>query len=284
MTFCVQHLLDCLNLDSPFSLAESWDNVGLLIGNQETPVTSILIGLDPTNALIDEAISLGANTVITHHPIIFRPLPRINTAEPEGILLQKVITNNIAILACHTNLDCAADGVSDALARDLGLSDLRPLIPTAGESCTTTGLGRIGRYQQPLAGSAFFSQMLTALAMPAVLVAGPVPEQVSTVAVCGGSGSDFAEQAFRMGADIYLSSEIKHHTARWTEERKFCIIDGTHYGTEQPAIRLLASKIQAACRALNQDVSIHTTTTEKPPLILRGSDSNQATRAKEKTL
>ena len=101
--------------------------MGFLIGNPDQEVTSILIGLDPTSALIDEALASGANTVVTHHPIIFRPLPSINTADPSGRLLETALTNRIAIISCHTNLDSATDGVSDILAAMLGLVQLTPL-------------------------------------------------------------------------------------------------------------------------------------------------------------
>ncbi len=106
---------------APFSLAEAWDNVGLLVGNPEQEVTAVLAGLDPTNSLVDEAIKKGANTIITHHPVIFKPLSAINTAEPSGRLLEKALANRIAIIGCHTNFDSASQGVSDYLALQLGL-------------------------------------------------------------------------------------------------------------------------------------------------------------------
>ena len=128
----VKDILESLNTEAPFSLAESWDNVGLLVGNPEQEVTAVLAGLDPTNRLVDEAIAQGANTIVTHHPVIFKPLQQINTAEPGGRLLEKALANRIAIIGCHTNFDSAREGVSDYLALQLGLTKLVPLVASPG--------------------------------------------------------------------------------------------------------------------------------------------------------
>lgn len=262
MTVQIKDILMELDKEAPFSLAEEWDNVGLLVGSPEQKVQSLLIGLDPTNSLIDEAIALKADTIITHHPVIFRPLPNINTLCPEGKLLEKVLSHTISIIACHTNLDSARDGVSDILARDIGLEELTPLIPTDEAGI---GLGRVGKYGQPVAQQEFVNTVLSALKTNAVQCIGPMPETIQTVAVCGGSGSDFAEAAFNRGVDVYLSAEIKHATARWAQERNFCIIDGSHYGTEQGAVRLLAEKLQRICTTKNWNLEIRQTATEKSP-------------------
>lgn len=272
MTVRIRDIIACLDRDIPFSLAETWDNVGLLVGNPGQEVRSVLIGLDPTNLLIDEAIARGADTIITHHPVIFRPLPHIDTGSPEGKILEKALSRRIAIIACHTNLDSCAEGVSDILATALGLSELVPLQPGTS-SAPGTGLGRIGRYQQPLAIEEFVARALDVLGLPVLPVAGPLPETVTRVAVCGGSGSDLAEAAFRSGADIYLTAEVKHNIARWAEERDFCVIDGTHYGTEQPAVRLLAQKLERLNQANGWNIRITQTDEEKPPFIWLHKDS-----------
>ena len=267
MTASVKDIVNSLNLEAPFSLAESWDNVGLLVGNLDQKVTSILIGLDPTNTLIDEALAIGANTIITHHPVIFRPLPVINTADPSGKLLEKALSNKLSIISCHTNLDSATDGVSDILASSLGLTALRPLLPNSNDDSSTTGMGRIGTFTNPVTRDDFIDQVLKTLDMGAVQVAGEIPELIETVAVCGGSGSDLAQTALTNGADVYLSAEIKHSTAIWAIENSFCIIDGTHYATEQPAVNLLATKLGEACDALEWNIVIKQTQTETHPFV-----------------
>ncbi len=264
----VKDIVNSLNMDAPFSLAEPWDNVGLLIGNPDQKVTSILIGLDPTNSLIDEALVLGANTVITHHPVIFQPLPSINTAHPSGRLLEKALAHKIAIIGCHTNLDSAVDGVSDILGALLGLTGLTPLLPADERYDVGTGLGRIGSFSTPVADTVFMKKILEVLNLRSVLVAGDIPETVTTVAVCGGSGSDLATEALARGADVYLSSEIKHSTAIWAVENSFCIIDGTHFATEQPSVSLLARKLRRAGSSQGWNIAIRQSETERHPFSL----------------
>lgn len=264
----VKEIVNSLNLDAPFNLAEPWDNVGLLVGNPDQEVTSILIGLDPTNSLIDEALASGANLVVTHHPVIFQPLSSINTADPGGKLLEKLLANEIAIIGCHTNLDSATDGVSDILAARLGLENLSPLLPTAEKGITETGLGRIGCFSAPVSATIFIERVQEVLNLPSIQVAGKLPKNIKTVAVCGGSGSDLATVALAGGADIYLSAEIKHSTAIWAIENDFCIIDGTHFATEQPSVSLLAKKLARAKRNQNWNIKIRQSETETHPFVL----------------
>ncbi|HKJ64480.1 MAG TPA: Nif3-like dinuclear metal center hexameric protein, partial [Desulfopila sp.] len=186
----IADLLGVLDSLAPQRLAEQWDNVGLLVGNTSSGAGSILIGLDPTIALVEEAVAVGADTIITHHPVIFKPLSAIDTSSPAGRLLQKALTHDISIIGCHTNLDSAADGVNDVLAELLGLQSLSPLMPSEEQQEANTGLGRIGRYPTPLSTGEFLRRLFQVLQLEAVNIAGVMPEQIGTVAVCGGSGSD----------------------------------------------------------------------------------------------
>ncbi len=264
MAVIVKDILEKLNLEAPFNLAESWDNVGLLVGNPDQEVTGLLAGLDPTNNLVNEALIKGCNTIVTHHPVIFKPLSTINTSSPEGKLLEKALSNKIAIIGCHTNFDSAEEGVSNFLGQQLGLDDMRPLIPTEDDSART-GLGTIGKFTTPLSAKEFLQRTLNTLQLPGVQVTGDLPHEISTVAICGGSGSDFALSAKKCGADVYLSAEIKHSTAIWAVENKFCIIDGTHYATEKPAISLLVQKLQNISKLAGWSIDILQSTDERHP-------------------
>ncbi len=263
MSVRIRDILDILDHIAPFSLAEKWDNIGLLVGNPENEVTAVLIGLDPTGKLLDEAIAKGANTVITHHPLIFHPLKAINTADPTGQFLEKALTNRINIIACHTNLDSARSGVSDVLADSLGLVEVEPLL--FSEEPTDTGIGRIGRFAEALDKAEFMRRLFQTLDLSSVQIAGQVPDKISRVAICGGSGSEFAQTALKAGADVYLSAEIKHSTARWAQEIGFCIIDGTHYATEQPVVKHLADQLQQIAISQNLSIRILRTQTEAHP-------------------
>ena len=268
MEITITDLIDCLDQIAPFEMAEPWDNVGLIVGDRSRPVGSILIGLDPTNRLIDEALSRGAETVITHHPAIFKPIPAIDTADPSGRFLEKALTHRINIIACHTNFDSTCRGVNDVLAELLGLQQLKPLLPAGSEFPKNSGTGRIGRYMPALKRAAFVERLLDCLDLDQVQMAGELPEVISSVALCGGSGSDFAETAKRCGADVYLSAEIKHNTGRWAEESGFCIIDGSHYGTEKPAVGLLAMRLRTYSSERGWNLNVLETQTETHPFSM----------------
>lgn len=260
----VKDILDGLDILAPFHLAEPWDNVGLLVGNPDQEVTAVLVALDPTCALFDEAAALGANAIVTHHPVIFKPLPAIDTASPAGSLLEKALSRKIAIIGCHTNYDNTPDGVSAVLARQLGLENLSPLVPSGQDGI---GLGRIGSFAAPLSSADFLAKVHEALDLDSLPMAGRLPERISRVAVCGGSGSDFAEDARRAGADVYLSAEIKHNVAVWAGETGFCIIDGSHYATEKPAVAALAARLEQINLARNWNLRIMQTKSERHPFV-----------------
>lgn len=273
MVITIQDLITCLDKIAPFSMAESWDNVGLLVGNRNREVRSILVGLDPTNRLLTEAIETGADTVITHHPAIFKPIPSIDTAEPAGSFLETALSAHLNIFACHTNFDSVALGVNDVLAELLGLQHIRPLVPSVSHPSEGAGMGRIGTFPTDMGKAAFVAILLEVLSLREVRVAGTIPDTISTVALCGGSGSEFAEIAMKSGADLYLSAEIKHNVARWAEEIGFCIIDGTHYATEKPAVHLLAQRLREYFGNRNWDIEVEESITEKHPFTTVNTDT-----------
>ncbi|MGA7277607.1 MAG: Nif3-like dinuclear metal center hexameric protein [Desulfocapsaceae bacterium] len=265
MTVTISDIITCLDAIAPFGMAQSWDNVGLLIGDRRREVKSILVGLDPTNRLLKEALDKGADTVITHHPAIFKPFPSIDTAEPSGSFLETALVSRLNILACHTNFDSAVGGVNDALAELLGLAELSALVPAEANGTEGAGLGRVGRYPEARSGQEFIELLLDILELSSVQVAGVIPERIETVALCGGSGSEFAETARQRGADVYISAEIKHNIGCWAEEAGFCVIDGTHYATEKPAVKLLTEHLVSYAQTQGWDLTIFESTSEKHP-------------------
>ena len=260
----LKEFLIFLDTIAPLDTAEKWDNVGLMIGNPAQHITGVLIAIDPTLELVEEAIDLGTNTIITHHPLFFHPLQSIRTDTPLGHLLKKALSNDIAIISCHTNLDVALGGVSDALADALNLKDLVPLTRTDKES--SQGFGRVGFLSPPMDGDAFLKHVTDTLHIPALPIAGKLPVKVSRVAVCGGSGSDFAEKAAQAGAQIYISGEIKHSIARWAEENKFCIIDAGHYATENIIVSKLVNTISSFVSEENSRIPVVASQKQRSPL------------------
>ena len=265
--FSTTTLLSILNSIAPFAMAEPWDNVGLMVGDPDQQVNGILIGLDPTEALIHEARSQNLNTIITHHPLIFHPLKTIHGNTPMGRMLKTALSHNLTLIACHTNLDLIAAGVSNALAEKIGLHDTRPLSsqePVAQEH--NIGFGKIGTLPTPLPSEQFLHRLLTVLSTPGIQLAGSLPETIHSVALCGGSGSDLAETAWNMGAQVYITGEVKHSVARWAEAVGFCIIDAGHYPTEKLIVPVLAEILKKSCADQGLAPTIITTAQQDNPM------------------
>lgn len=259
-TTTVQGVLDGLNEFAPFSLAEEWDNVGLMVGHPETEVSGVLIGLDPCLALFAEAVAAGANTVVTHHPLIFHPLKKIDLATVEGRLISFAITNQLNVIGCHTNFDVVAGGVSHTLAKRLGVENGGPL--TRKECAAECGFGWLGEMADSMPGADFLQMVAGQLNQPNILVAGRMPKQVQRIAVCGGSCGDLAPLAMQQGADVFITAEIKHSQARWAEDAGMCLIDCGHFSTENVAVSSL-QKIMHESMGLPD---VHVSQTQDRPL------------------
>lgn len=265
----VKDLLKALDGIAAFGLAEKWDNVGLMLGNPKQAVQGILVALDPTEEVLAEAREIGADCIVTHHPLIFHPLKTINTGQPLGRFLHRALTDQIAVIGCHTNLDQIAGGVSDVLAASLGLEDLRPLLPAGSDTgaAADIGFGRLGRLADPLNGEAFIGYLCEFFKLPALRVAGPLPEEIRTVAVCGGSGSDLAEAAYAGGAQVYITGEVKHSTARWAEAAGFCVVDAGHFATENPVVEALVEVLQTVLAEMDIDIPVWPSARQQNPFV-----------------
>lgn len=267
MSPTVQDILDIIAVLAPEHLAEPWDNVGLMLGNPATPVRAILVGLDPTPALLDEARNLGANLLLTHHPLIFHPLKAIHLHRPDGRFIGQALRDGVSLISSHTNFDATPGGTSDILARRLGLQDIVPLAPHAGGD-PGCGLGRIGNYREPLSAQQFLARLREVCAPPWLLGAGTPPERISRAAVCGGSCSELADQALQAGAQVLVTAEVKHHLARQAEETGLWLIDAGHFATEFPGMRHLADLLAAEAGRRFGPVSVTVTDSQTSPLSL----------------
>ncbi|MDT8334328.1 MAG: Nif3-like dinuclear metal center hexameric protein [Desulfurivibrionaceae bacterium] len=246
------------------ALAESWDNVGLMVGDPALEISGVLVALDASEEVLDEAQRHGCNVVVTHHPLIFKPLQSVRTDQVTGRLLARALAGGIAVASCHTNLDKAPGGVNDALAAGLGLRDCRVLVGSS-DGDPGIGFGRIGKISGGAPFSEFIGKVLTVLDLEAVRVAGAAPATLSTVAVCGGSGSELAAAAMAAGAQIYVTGEVKHSVARWAEDAGFCIVDAGHFATEKIMISGLVGAIDKLCAAKGWALDIRASGSEASP-------------------
>jgi dinuclear metal center YbgI/SA1388 family protein len=246
----VADVVQAMDARFPPRLASDWDAVGLVCGDPHGSVRSVLFAVDPVLAVVDEAMLLGADMVITHHPLFLQGVHSVAATTHAGRVVHTLLTHGIALFAAHTNADHAADGVSDALAAALGLVEVSPLAPLGDEP--DLGTGRVGVLPHPMSLDAFAD--LVAKVLPAthhgVRVAGRLDSQVSTVAVCGGSGDAFLAEAAAV-ADAYVTSDLRHHRALDHLAGGGCaLLDVAHWAGEWPwlpvAARQLADDLAAA--------------------------------------
>jgi dinuclear metal center YbgI/SA1388 family protein len=224
---------------APLHLAEKWDNVGLMIGSSSASITKVLCALDINDAVIDEAIETGVECIVTHHPFFFKEIKKIDYNTPKGALIQKIIQNGLHIYSMHTNLDIAKGGINDLLADKLVLKNKSVLFQT--DPLTNEGIGRVGEIE-PLTLKTLATQMKTILDTPHVRVVGALEKQVTRVAICSGSGSEYLMVAAQK-ADVYITGDLKFHEAQQAIEQGLCLIDAGHYPLETIMMPVLANYI-----------------------------------------
>ncbi|MBM7805065.1 dinuclear metal center YbgI/SA1388 family protein [Geodermatophilus bullaregiensis] len=229
------------------ALAESWDAVGLVCGDPAEPVERVLFAVDPVAAVVDEAVETGAGLLVTHHPLFLTAVHGVPAGDPKGRLVHRLVRAGCGLFVAHTNADRAADvGVNDALAAVLGLRDTRPLEPVAPGS--RQGLGRVGRLDEPttLAGFAAHAAAVLPATAGGVRAAGDPGRPVRTVAVCGGSGGSLLPAATAAGADVLLTSDLRHHPVSEAGEQPGpALCDVAHFASEWPWVPVAAEVLVA---------------------------------------
>ena len=224
--------------------AQPWDAVGLVCGDPAAPVRRILVAVDPVDAVVTEALASGADLLLTHHPLLLRPVSSVAATTPAGRTVHRLVTGGCALLVAHTNADAAFDGVSDALAAVLGLGVVTPVLPSPYDR--DAGLGRVGDLDEPTTLAAFAERVRDALPATAqgVRVAGDPGRVVRRVAVLGGSGGDDLGAAAATGADVVVTSDLKHHvTLDFVATGGPAVIDVAHYASEWPWVPVVASRL-----------------------------------------
>ena len=234
----VKDITSIIESFAPLSIQEGWDNSGLCIGSPEDEVSSVLIALDCTPELVDEAVSCGADMIVTHHPLIFSGLKKISPDNRTGAAVMKAVKAGIAVYAAHTNADKVIAGVSGAMASRLGLENVRIL----DEDAEGTGLGVVGELPQPLTSEALTAFVKEKFALKVVKTSKPLDGAVTKVALCGGSGGSLIAHARKAGAQVYISGDISYHN--YFTEDGFMIMDIGHYESEIEIVDILFSLIK----------------------------------------
>jgi dinuclear metal center YbgI/SA1388 family protein len=231
----------------PPSTAQSWDQIGLVAGDLAQPVRRIHFAVDPTLAVIEEARALGADLLVTHHPLLLRGIHSVSTAGAKGATVTALVVNDIALYVAHTNADVASPGVNDALAEACGLLEVEPLAVVEGQP-----LGRVGRLAAPTSLAEFTTTLYAALppSPGGLRVAGPADARVERVAVLGGAGDDMFDHVRASGADVYVTADLRHHPVLEAREESRggppYLVDAGHWATESLWLAGAADRVRAA--------------------------------------
>jgi dinuclear metal center YbgI/SA1388 family protein len=250
----VTHTLQQLNAAVeqlwPTRFAEDWDRPGLTVGDSLDPVTRIHLAVDAVAETVDEALELNADALVVHHPLLLRGITSLSTERYKGALLTRLVRGRCALIAAHTNADIVADGTSGVLAGLLGLMDATPIV--AGER-PGTGIGRVGDLPEP----STLGRLALSLAgiLPAtatgIRVSGDYDRSVSRVALCGGAGDSLLSEPAVVGADVYITSDLRHHPASEAREQAMvssgpALIDVSHWASEWRWLERAAEQLRAA--------------------------------------
>lgn len=234
----VQTVADAVNRLAPKKLAEEWDNPGLLVGDPSAEVKKIFVCLDVLDEKISRAIELDAQLIVAHHPLIFHAVKNVRFDLPLGNKIARLIKNNLAVFAAHTNLDTAAGGVNDVLAKKIGLVDVKNF----GDE--EFSLGRLGTLETPMTAADFARHVKKVLNADNVRLIDAGNFLIKKVGLCGGAGADFIQKAKFFGAQAFVTGDVKYHEAQAAVENKIHVVDAGHFATEFPIVHELADYLR----------------------------------------
>lgn len=250
----------------PESFAEPWDSVGLTAGDPAARIASILLAVDPTDDIVAEAAETSADLLLTHHPLLLRGVTSIAADTLKGGQVTGLLRAGVAHIAAHTNADSQLGGVSDALIDVLDAQVEGPLAPTAGAP-EGVGIGRVGTVR-PTTVRALAQTLADALPATAtgVRIAGDPDAPVERVAVCGGAGDGLFDEVRTSGAQVYVTSDLRHHPA--TEARDTAhrgdgtphLIDISHWAAESLWLDRAADQLRASAERGGWDVTVRVST------------------------
>ena len=241
----VRELYDFLDKAIPKSLSEEWDNDGLMCSpDSSEDVKRVLLTLDVTEEIVDYAIERSYDLIISHHPLIFRPVSKINENNNVSRKIIKLINNDISVFSFHTRADKVRGGVNDCLAKALGLQNVSPL--------GIDGLGRIGELPSETEFDVFCDNVKLALGSDCVASSDGY-NTVKRVALVGGDGKDYVKEAIACGADTYVSGRLSYNVMEEAAELGINLVEAGHYYTELPVLSFFAELVSTADLSLTVD-------------------------------
>ncbi|OIK26738.1 Nif3-like dinuclear metal center hexameric protein [Streptomyces malaysiense] len=260
----------------PAERAESWDAVGTVVGDPDQEVTRVLFAVDPVQEIVDEAVRLGADLLVTHHPLYLRGTTTVAASHFKGRVVHTLIKNDIALHVAHTNADTADPGVSDALAGALDVRVVRPLVPDPTDPNGRRGLGRVCALDHPLTLRELAARAAERLPATAqgIRVAGDPGTVVRTLAVSGGSGDSLFDQVRAAGVDAFLTADLRHHPASEAVARSpLALLDAAHWATEWPWCEQAAGQLDEISDRHGWDLRVHVSKTVTDPWTAHAASS-----------
>ncbi|MFG2289927.1 Nif3-like dinuclear metal center hexameric protein [Streptomyces sp. NPDC048595] len=267
----LSEVLTALDALWPPERAEGWDAVGTVCGDPDAEVRRVLFAVDPVQEVADEAVRLGADLLVTHHPLYLRGTTTVAASTFKGKVVHTLIKHDIALHVAHTNADTADPGVSDALAGALDLRVLGPLVPDASDPAGRRGLGRICELAHPMTLAEFASYAAARLPSTAqgIRAAGDPEREIRTVAVSGGSGDSLFEDVRAAGVDAFLTADLRHHPAseatQHTRNGPLALLDAAHWATEWPWCEQAAAQLDAVSDRHDWGLRTHVSRTVTDP-------------------
>jgi len=235
----IKKVLDVLEEIAPLYLAASWDNCGLLIGDPDQDIKKALFALEVTQEIIENAQKEKAQLIVTHHPLIFSPITKIEKAKYPGKLLFSLIEKGICLIAMHTNWDASDVGVASQLAQIIGLKDVSALSSDDG-----IPIGRVGELSEPISAVDLGYKLMRRLNGSYFAIAGDEKRRAERIACCPGSGGDMWRVALKEGAEIYVTGEIRYHQVREAIQEGLTVLILGHFTTENFSIFKLAEEVK----------------------------------------
>ncbi len=233
----------------PRSFAENWDNVGLLAGRADKEIRNVLLALDATDSVVEEAVRRGADLLLTHHPLIFSARKQINDGDFIGRRLIKLLGADICCYAMHTNFDVLS--MADAAADRIGLKERRVLDVTFEDGERQEGIGRLGRLPETVSLKVLGEQIKKAFHLESVKIFGEGEQRVSLTAICPGSGKSVIGKSVELGADVLITGDIDHHDGIDGMAMGLCVVDAGHYGLEQIFLPYMEAYLKQEWKELN---------------------------------
>ena len=219
-------IINSIESVAPRSAQANWDNSGMQVGDTGRDIQSVLLTTDVTPDVVNEAVMCGCQLIVSHHPLLFHGLKQVCGQTPQARVVEQAIRHNIAIYSAHTSLDSVAGGINTTLADKLGITDYRFL--------TESGLGVIGQLPESVIFLDFIEQIYAKLQCTYVRYTRPAKPMIQTIALCGGSGAEFIDEAINQGADAYLTADCKYHEFQQADGQ-IGLIDIDHWISERHA-------------------------------------------------